>query len=217
MAAGGPGAGQLRSASRRHLLMRIFSSLYNRALGWSRHRHAPWYLGGLSFAESSFFPVPPDVMLAPMSMVNPQRSLALAALTTLASVAGGLLGYLIGHFAFELIEPLLDGAGYSAQYAAAQSWFERWGFWAIFLAGFSPIPYKVFTIAAGVIAMPLLPFIVASFVGRGARFFLVASLMAWGGARMEEMLRVYVDRIGWLVVFLVVIALLIHRAGLFSG
>lgn len=197
--------------------MRIFSPLYRRALAWSRHRHAPWYLGGLSFAESSFFPVPPDVMLAPMSMVSPHRGLVLAALTTVASVAGGLLGYLIGHFAFEMVEPLLRGAGYWPHYEAAQSWFDQWGFWAIFLAGFSPIPYKVFTITAGVIAMPLLPFVLASLVGRGARFFLVAILMAWGGVRMETLLHNYIDRIGWLMVVLIVTALVVHQTGVLSG
>ncbi|MBK1700146.1 YqaA family protein [Thiococcus pfennigii] len=197
--------------------MRIFSSLYARALAWSRHRYAPWYLGGLSFAESSFFPIPPDVMLAPMSMVKPERSLAYAALTTVASVLGGLLGYLIGTFAFELVAPLLQGAGYWDEYEAAQAWFTRWGFWAVFLAGFSPIPYKVFTITAGVIAMALLPFVVASLIGRGARFFLVAALMAWGGERMERTLHAYVDRIGWITVSLVAAVFVVHRVGAMPG
>ncbi|AGA90126.1 putative membrane protein [Thioflavicoccus mobilis 8321] len=197
--------------------MRIFSSLYSRALVWSRHRHAPWYLGGLSFAESSFFPIPPDVMLAPMSMVNPGRSWAFAGLTTIASVVGGLLGYLIGTFAFELVAPLLEAGGYWEQYQAVQVWFARWGFWAVFLAGFSPIPYKIFTITAGVIAMPLLPFVLASLVGRGMRFFLVAGLMAWGGERMERMLHVYVDRIGWITVSLVAAVFVVHRVGAMPG
>lgn len=197
--------------------MRIFSPLYNRVMRWSRHPRAPWYLGGLSFAESSFFPVPPDVMLAPMSMANPRRSWAFAALTTVASVAGGVLGYLIGVFAFGLVEPLFHRFDYWDHYLAAQEWFAKWGFWAIFLAGFSPIPYKVFTITAGVIAMPLLPFIVASLIGRGARFFLVAGLMAWGGERMEGMLRTYVDRIGWLLVALLVGVFVLYQFGALSG
>jgi membrane protein YqaA with SNARE-associated domain len=183
--------------------MHIFSSLYDRIMVWSRHRHAPWYLAGLSFAESSFFPIPPDVMLAPMSMANPRRGWWFAALTTLASVLGGLLGYLIGVFAFDLVEPLLRDAGYWPQYEQVKQWFAVWGFWAIFVAGFSPIPYKVFTITAGVIAMALVPFVVASAIGRGARFFLVAALMAWGGERMEGLLRQYVDRIGWIMIALV--------------
>ena len=175
---------------------------------WARHRRAPWYLGGLSFAESSFFPIPPDVMLAPMSLAQPARAWWFALLTTLTSVAGGVLGYLIGMYAFELIEPWLRETRYWDKYLLAQAWFDRWGFWAVFLAGFSPIPYKVFTIAAGAIAMALGPFVLASLIGRGARFFLVAGLMAWGGERMEITLRRYVDRIGWATVALVVVLLI---------
>ena len=194
--------------------MRLFSSLYQRAMQWSRHRHAPWYLGGLSFAESSFFPIPPDVMLAPLSLANPSRAWRFALITTLASVAGGLFGYLIGHYAFDMIEPWLRTTKYWASYEIAVDWFGRWGFWAVFLAGFSPIPYKVFTIAAGALSMALLPFTLASLVGRGARFFLVAGLMAWGGARMEAVLHRYVDRLGWATVALVVIgAAFYHWAG----
>jgi membrane protein YqaA with SNARE-associated domain len=187
--------------------MRIFSSLYTRTMQWSRHPHAPAYLAGLSFAESSFFPIPPDVMLAPMSMARPKRAWFFAALTTLASVIGGMLGYLIGLYAFDLVQPWLHSWGYWEGYLNTKEWFVEWGFWAIFLAGFSPIPYKIFTITAGVIGMAFLPFVVASVIGRGARFFLVAALMAWGGEPMEKLLHRYVDRLGWLlvIVFLVLI------------
>lgn len=191
--------------------MRWFSPLYDRAMYWARHPHAPWYLGGLSFAESSFFPIPPDVMLAPMSLANPERAWGFALLTTVTSVAGGIFGYLIGLLAFELIEPLLHSAGYVDKYRLAKQWFADWGFWAIFLAGFSPIPYKVFTITAGVVAMTFVPFVLASLVGRGARFFLVAGLMAWGGASMEQRLREWVDWLGWLVVLLVVVLLFLYK------
>ena len=191
--------------------MQLFSPLYNRVMQWARHRHAPGYLFGLSFAESSFFPIPPDVMLAPMTLANPARAAWFASLTTVASVLGGLFGYLIGLFAFDLVEPILRGAGYYSKYLQAQAWFDEWGFWAVFLAGFSPIPYKVFTITAGVISMALLPFMAASLIGRGARFFLVAFLMSWGGERMEKMLRQYIDRIGWLVVLLAVAILLMVK------
>lgn len=185
--------------------MKLFSPLYRRAMNWSRHPHAPWYLGGLSFAESSFFPVPPDVMLAPMALANPQRWFFLALLTTLASVAGGVFGYLIGYFAIDAILPWLQESKYWPAYQTAVEWFGVWGFWAVFIAGVSPIPYKVFTIAAGALSMALLPFMLASLVGRGLRFFLVAGLMAWGGARMEAALHRYVDRLGWAMVVLVVI------------
>jgi len=191
--------------------MRIFSALYDRVMNWSRHRHAPWYLGGLSFAESSFFPIPPDVMLAPMSMAKPKNAWWYATLTTIASVLGGVLGYAIGHFAFELIEPLVgEGGRYAESFTAAEGWFREWGVWTVFVAGFSPIPYKIFTISAGVLHMALLPFVVASAVGRGTRFFLVAALMAWGGERMEGVLRQYVDKVGWIMVLLAVVVLLLR-------
>lgn len=191
--------------------MSLFGSLYEKVLSWSRHRHAPYYLGGLSFAESSFFPIPPDVMLAPMSLARPDRALWYAFLTTMASVAGGIAGYLIGMFAIELIEPLIIEWGYNDAYLAAQQWFSDWGFWAIFLAGFSPIPYKIFTITAGAIAMAFAPFLLASFIGRGARFFLVAWLMSWGGEAMEHRLRQYVDIIGWGLVVIVGLAIVIAK------
>lgn len=184
--------------------MKIFSGLYSRVMQWSRHEHAERYLGALSFAESSFFPIPPDVMLAPMSMAQPKNAWRFAFITTITSVLGGLLGYLIGLFAFELIEPLLHEFHYHEKYLQAKLWFDEWGFWAIFIAGFSPIPYKVFTITAGVISMALLPFVIASMIGRGARFFLVAGLMSWGGEKMEKKLHQYVDMLGWLTVLAVV-------------
>ncbi len=191
--------------------MKLFSPLYRRALVWARHPHAPWYLGGLSFIESSFFPVPPDVMLAPMSMAQPRRAWWFALLTTLTSVAGGLLGYAIGHFALDALLPWLQNSHYWPAYQASMDWFERWGVWAVFIAGFSPIPYKVFTIAAGAMAMALLPFTLASLIGRGARFFLVAGLMAWGGERMEAALHRTIDWLGWGTVALVAVAVVVLR------
>lgn len=180
-------------------------------MSWAAHRHARWYLAGLSFAESSFFPVPPDVMLAPMALAETRKAWHYATIATLFSTLGGVAGYFIGHFAFELIEPWMHSAGYYDAYQLAVSWFERWGVWVIFIAGFSPIPYKVFTIAAGAVSMALLPFVLASLIGRGLRFFIVAGLMVLGGPRMEQTLRRHVDRLGWAVVILVVIALLIFR------
>ena len=191
--------------------MRLFSKLYDRVMSWSRHRHAQWYLGGLSFAESSFFPIPPDVMLAPMSMAQPARAWRFALLTTLASVAGGMLGYAIGMFAFDLIQPFVgEGGRYQDAFEHGKQWFDRWGVWAVFLAGFSPIPYKIFTITAGVLSMAFVPFVIASAVGRGARFFLVAALMAWGGEPMERRLRQYVDTMGWIMIGLIALVLILR-------
>lgn len=191
--------------------MTLFSRLYARVMQWTAHRHAPYYLFGLSFAEASFFPLPPDIMLAPMALGKPAMAWRYALLTTLASVLGGLLGYLIGHFAFELVEPLLHRAGYWERYLEVRQWFAVWGFWAVFLAGFSPIPYKLFTITAGVVSMAFAPFMLASAIGRGARFFLVAGLMRWGGERMDDMLRRYIDHIGWILLIVAVMLYLILR------
>jgi membrane protein YqaA with SNARE-associated domain len=192
--------------------MRLFGPLYDRVLSWAAHPKARWYLGGLSFAESSFFPIPPDVMLAPMALARPVDAWRLALLTTLTSVAGGVLGYVIGYYALDLAEPWLVSAGYWEGYLQARSWFQTWGFWAVLAAGFSPIPYKLFTIAAGALGMFLPVFLLASFVGRGGRFFLVAGLIRWGGAPMEARLRRHVEFLGWLLVGLLLIAWFLVQA-----
>ena len=193
--------------------MKIFSVIFDRVMIWSRHRHAPYYLGGLSFAESCVLPFPPpDVMLAPMSLAMPAKAWRYAAITTITSVLGGLLGYAIGVFFFELIKPWLHEYHYWDKYQSAVDIFKDWGVWAVFLAGFSPIPYKIFTISAGVLNMALLPFIIASVLGRGARFFLVAALMVWGGEKMEQNLRKYVDRLGWAMVVIIVVLYFVIRS-----
>jgi len=184
--------------------MKLFSRLYARVMQWVRHPHATWYLAGLSFAESSFFPIPPDVMLAPMALAKPNKAWRLALITTVASLLGGILGYFIGMFAFDLLQPWIESVGYQHKFEMVQVWFGKWGFWAVFIAGFSPIPYKVFTISAGLASMAFLPFVIASLIGRGARFFLVASLMRWGGEPMERALHEYIDRIGWLIIIVAV-------------
>jgi membrane protein YqaA with SNARE-associated domain len=191
--------------------MRLFGPLYDRTLQWAAHRHAPWYLAGLSFAESSFFPIPPDVMLAPMAMARPGAAMRLALITTVASVLGGVFGYLIGYFALELVEPLLRDFGYWPKYLEVRAWFSEWGFWVVLVAGFSPIPYKVFTVAAGAMALNPLFFVVASIVGRGGRFYAVAALVAYGGKRMEPWLRRYIERIGWASVALLLGAIAVVR------
>jgi len=192
--------------------MRLFGPLYDRVLLWAAHPRARFYLGALSFSESSFFPIPPDVMLAPMVLARPVDAWRLALLTTLTSVAGGLLGYLIGYFALDLVEPWLVSAGYWEGYMQVREWFQVWGFWAVLAAGFSPVPYKLFTVAAGALAMFLPAFALASVVGRGGRFFLVAGLIRWGGAPMEAQLRRNVEFLGWLLVGLLLIAWFLVQA-----
>lgn len=189
--------------------MRLFSGLYARTMVWARHKYASYWLALVSFTESSCFLVPPDVMLAPMSLAKPERAWFYAALTTITSVLGGLLGYAIGVFAFHVAEPWLISLDYMHAYEQAADWFDKWGIWAIFVAGFTPIPYKIFTIAAGAANMLLLPFVIGSLIGRGLRFFLVAGLMRWGGAELEASLHQWVDRIGWVTVLMLVTGYLI--------
>jgi len=191
----------------------MFRKWYDQVLIWSAHRRAPVYLCALSFAESSVFPVPPDVMLAPMSLARPDRAWFYALICTLSSVAGGMVGYLLGSLAFGAIESWLMSSAYSAAFLHAVAAFERYGFWYILLAGFTPIPYKVFTISAGVVGMPAVPFLAGSLVGRAGRFFLVAGLIRLGGERLERSLRKWVDLIGWLVLALVVVVVLVWKLG----
>ncbi|MCF6253530.1 MAG: DedA family protein [Thiomicrorhabdus sp.] len=183
--------------------MKLFSTLYELTLRWSKHPNAPKYLSAMSFAESSFFPIPPDVMLMPMSLATPQKAFYFAWLTTLFSVLGGVLGYAIGYWAMDLLMPIIESMGYAEKIQRGEHFFAEYGVWIILMAGFSPIPYKLFTITAGASSMALLPFIIASIIGRGARFFLVAGIMKWGGAKMEEGIRKWVDWLGWAFVLLV--------------
>lgn len=185
----------------------MFSQLYQRVLNWSRHKYAVYYLAIISFAESSFFPIPPDVMLAPMALANRKRAWYYGTITTVFSVLGGIFGYLIGLFAFEsLVLPVIQYLGYEEKFAHAQTWFIQYGVWIVFVAGFSPIPYKVFTIAAGVMHMAFLPFVIASIIGRGARFYLVCALIVLGGQKLEDHLKQYIDLIGWITVALIIAA-----------
>ncbi len=180
--------------------MRLFEPLYDRVLEWSRHPHAERYLAGLSFAEASFFPIPVDIMLAPMCLADSDKWIRLAVIATVASVLGGLAGYAIGWGMFEAIEPWLRESHYWEAYLTSQRWFDSYGFWVVFVAGFSPIPYKVFTIAAGVAVLNLPAFFIASLISRGARYFLVTGLIRLAGERFETTLKKHIERVGWATV-----------------
>lgn len=179
--------------------MQVFGPLYDRCVTWARHRHAPAYLFGTSVAESIFFPIPVDVMLAPMTLATPRRWWKLALLATLGSVLGGVVGFLLGQFALEAVMPWIVRAGQAQTFAAINAMFEKYGFWIVVVAGFTPIPYKVFTIASGAAGMTLLPFVLGSIVGRAGRFFMVAGLVAWFGPKFEHVFRRYIEIIGWAV------------------
>ena len=190
--------------------MKLFSPLYQRVLQWASHPHAPRYLGALSFAESSFFPIPPDVMLAPMALSKPNNAWYFALLTTVTSVLGGVAGYFIGYFLFEeLGQPLIEFYHAQESFDKVKQWFDVYGVWVVFIAGFSPIPYKLFTLTSGVLSLALMPFILASTIGRGARFFLVAGLIYWGGERFANFLHRRIDLIGWITVVIIVLGLVL--------
>lgn len=187
--------------------MKLFGPLYERVMRWSRHPHAERYLAALSFSESSFFPIPVDVMLAPMVLADRAKAWRFAAVASVFSVLGGVGGYAIGWGMFEAIEPWLADSHYWDAYVTARDWFDRYGVWVVFVAGFSPIPYKVFTIAAGVAALNLPGFVIASTIGRGARFFLVAGLVYAFGEKFESTMVKHIERIGWVLVVLTVIVI----------
>ncbi|MEE9451758.1 MAG: YqaA family protein, partial [Gammaproteobacteria bacterium] len=178
---------------------------------WSQHRHANYYLAAVSFSEACVFPIPPDVMLISMTLAKPARVWRYAAITVISSVCGGVLGYFLGYFALELIYPIIEYFNYTDGYMQVQAWFQRWGFWALLIAGFTPIPYKLFTIAAGATQMSLLPFIVAVIIARTLRFYLVAFLLYISGDSLKNFLHKYIDAIGWIVVAGAIIAYIVYR------
>lgn len=183
----------------------IFAGLYNKTMSLAGHKHAEKYLAFISFIESIFFPIPTALMLAPMSVAKPDRAVRLAIIATVTSVAGGVLGYFVGAFAIELVEPVLVQVGYIDKYQLAVSWFQQWGFWAVMVAGFSPIPFKLFTLSAGALNMALIPFVLAALIGRAAHFFMVSLLMAWAGPKLEPSVRKYIEWLGWLSVVLLIV------------
>ena len=183
--------------------MKLFSYLYDKTMSWSSHRHAKYYLAGVSFVESSVFPIPPDVMLISMGLATPRRSWHYALIATLFSVIGGMFGYLIGLYCIELIRPYIVASSYASSYFKIQDLFEQNGVWIVILAGFTPLPYKFFTVSAGAMHMAFMPFVLASIIGRGMRFFLVCGILYFAGQRMEAQLRRYFDIIGVALIVIV--------------
>ncbi|HSD35421.1 MAG TPA: YqaA family protein [Alphaproteobacteria bacterium] len=156
----------------------MFQRLYDRTMSLASHRHALRVLALVSFAESSIFPIPPDAMLIPMVLAHRERAWTMAAVCTIASVLGGILGYVIGYFLFEAVgRPILDFYGYQEEFQRFADAYNRWGLWIILIKGLTPIPYKLVTIASGVAQFDPVVFILASIATRGARFFLVAALL----------------------------------------
>jgi membrane protein YqaA with SNARE-associated domain len=195
--------------------------MYARALEWARHPRATLLLVVLSIAEAVIFPVMPEVMLAPMCLSQPRRSFRFATLSLMGSLVGAVLGYLLGHYAWELVKPLLTSFGWighiDSQVASLRALAQQspWKlFWLLVLAGFTPIPLKFFTWAAGIVGVPLLPFLASMLIGRGKRVYLVALAIRLGGERADAALRRYIEPIGWgaLVLLTAAIVYLVIKA-----
>ncbi len=155
---------------------------YDKMLELAAHRHAAWALGAIAFLESSVFPIPPDVMLIPMVLAERVKAWWFAAIATASSVVGGIAGYAIGYFLFELVgEPVLDFYGYSDAFSQFAHRYNDHGAWIVLFAGVTPFPYKVITIASGATQLNFLIFVLASVAARGVRFLLVSALVYWFG------------------------------------
>ncbi len=182
----------------------MLQRLYARTLEIAAGPNALSALLVVSFVESSVFPIPPDILLIPMILARPREAWRLAALCTLASVVGGLLGYAIGYFLFDAIgRPVLEFYHAMDSYDALKAGFAEWGVWIIIIKGMTPIPYKLITIASGVAQFDLASFIGASIISRSLRFFLVAALLWWFG----DAVRNFIERRLMLVTTLFVVAL----------
>jgi membrane protein YqaA with SNARE-associated domain len=181
----------------------MFNRLYQWTLTLAESRHAPWALGIIAFAESSFFPIPPDVILVPMSLARPNRALAYALICTIGSVAGGILGYAIGALLFESIgQWLINLYGYGSRVEEVRALYQQWGWAFILIKGLTPIPYKIVTITSGVLAYSLPLFVLLSLITRGARFFILAALLNRFGETLKSLLERY---FGLFIMLLVVI------------
>jgi membrane protein YqaA with SNARE-associated domain len=190
--------------------MKLFGPLYERALAWSRHPRAPAFLVVLSLFEAVIFPVMPEVMLAPMCLARPRRGFWFAFISLCGSLVGALIGYALGHYAFELLRPALQSMGWLEHIDKQVAWLRGiavespWkAFWVLVLAGLAPIPLKFFSWASGIVGVPLVPFMASMAVGRGKRVFLVAGAIRIGGERAESTLRRYIEPIGWVALALV--------------
>lgn len=192
--------------------MKLFEPIYTTLLGWAKHRHAERYLAVTSFAESSFFPIPVDVMLAPMVLAEQSKAWRYATITTVMSVIGGLFGYFIGAFFFDAYgTQILDFFHAHDAFKSTQASFLEHGMLIVLLAGFTPIPYKIFTIASGVVGIAVLPFVAMSLISRGARFFLVAGLIKLGGDKLEETILDKVEWLGWITLAVVVVGFVVYK------
>ena len=192
-------------------MTKLFSKVYNKVILWSGHPRAIYYLIGVSFTEACIFPIPPDVMLISMSLAKPKKALTYAWVTTISSVAGGMVGFILGAFFFNSVGSYILYFGYSDAFNEIAHWYSQWGFWVVLIVGFSPIPYKLFTIASGFFHMAFFPFVAASLISRGARFFLVATCLYFFGEKVRDFLAKSIDLIGWNLIAIIIVVYLLFK------
>ncbi|HEY4294332.1 DedA family protein [Luteibacter sp.] len=193
--------------------MRMFSSLYERAIVWARHRHAVRYLAVLSFVEAFIFPVMPEVMLAPMMLAQPRKAFRFANWSLLFSLLGSLVGYSLGHYAYEALKPLLESMHLLAPIQKGVANLQQdmqahsLGLYIVLaMAALQPVvPMKFVTWASGIVGVPVLPFLICMLIGRGKRVWLLALLVRVFGERAEQMLRKHIEWIGWAVIVAIIL------------
>lgn len=192
--------------------MKLFKPIYEKALVWARHPFAERYLALISFVEAFIFPGMPEIMLAPMTLAKPERWARYASVSLLFSLLGSVVGYMMGHYGYELMRPLLEDLGWMSAidgYVAELKMLTPWQvFWLLVAGGFMPIPLKFFTWASGIVGVPLYAFLAAMAVGRGKRVYLLCGLIRLGGKRAEEALHRWIEPITWAIVALAVLGVL---------
>ena len=192
-------------AVRRYSPFLLLRRLYDWVLSWAERKSALWALWALAFAEASFFPIPPDVLLMGMAIGKPRRAFRFALVCTLGSLMGCLLGYLLGYQFYALVgKPIIDFYSAADQYERVRELFETWNAVAVAVAGFTPIPFKVFTIAAGAFRVHLLTFFLAAAASRSARFFLVSGLIYYFGPAIKEKIDRYFNQLTILFIVMLV-------------
>jgi membrane protein YqaA with SNARE-associated domain len=179
--------------------------LYHWTLSWADHPSAKYALFFIALIESSVFPIPPDILLIALALGQPKSALKFAAITTAGSTIGAAVGYAIGFLLWASVgQPIIEFYGLTSQYIKAEDWFAMYGVAIVLVAGFSPIPFKVITIAAGAFGLTFIPFILAALASRGARFFLVAAILRWGGDKLRNFVEKHFELMTILITLLVV-------------
>ncbi len=187
-------------------------ALYDWTLQWAERPHGVWALFGIAVAESSFFLIPPDVLLIALCVGAVRRSYRFATICTVGSVLGGCLGYAIGYFGYEWIgETIVKAYHGEAVMEQIKHWYDTWGFWGNLTAAVTPIPYKVFTIASGAFNFSFVSFLLASILGRSLRFFVVATLLYWWGPSIKAFIERYFNWCAWGFMILLVGGFLILK------